>query len=305
VILAALQKIPGWNLRGVVSKGGLSAAHVAGKYQAAWAGTEIQGVWDDKATQAVMIMTRHNAHAAQVMAALKAGKHVWVEKPLALTLDDVAKVQSVAEKAGRVLFVGFNRRYSPALVPLKAKLDAVSGPKQVLVRVNAGRLEDGGWQQSAEGGGRLLGEVCHFTDLCLWMVSSELETVHAVQAAGQDDYVVTLRFKDGSVATVFYTSEGDPSAPKERVEVYGGGGCGVMDNYIATTWVQGGRKRRLYKKPLLTGQEKGHAVALKAWLAACGGQQGVLPGVGALCFSSQVTLWAAQSIASGEVVRVK
>ncbi len=306
VILPALSKLGGVELRGVVSKGGLSSAHVAGKYQAGFASSDANEIWSDKGTDAVMVMTRHNAHAAQALAALKAGKHLWVEKPLALTLEDIAKIEAAAEGSGRAVMVGFNRRYSPALVPLKAKLDAISGPKQVLVRVNAGRLEDGGWQQSDEGGGRLLGEVCHFTDLCVWMIAREgvaLETVHAVQGAGQDDYVVTLRFSDGSVGTVFYSSEGDASQAKERVEVFGGGGIGVMDNYMTTTWAQGGRKRKLYGKPMMRGQEKGHAHALAAWVKAWAGQGG-LPSVKELCDSSRVVLWASKSIETGSTVAV-
>lgn len=313
VILPALAKLGGVELRGVVSKGGLSSAHVAGKYSASFASSDANEIWSDKGTDAVMVMTRHNAHAQQALAALKAGKHLWVEKPLALTLDDIAKIESAAESSGKAMMVGFNRRYSPALVPLKAKLDAVSGPKQVLVRVNAGRLEDGGWQHSDEGGGRLLGEVCHFTDVCVWMISGHgtqdtghrnevvLESVHAVQGAGQDDYVVTLRFSDGSVGTVFYSSEGDASQAKERIEVFGGGGIGVMDNYMTTTWAQGGRKRKLYGKPMMRGQEKGHAHALAAWVKACAGQGG-LPSVQELCASSRVVLWASQSIETGEMV---
>lgn len=305
VVLPALQKVSGWELRGVVSKGGLSAAHAKEKFKAAWAGSGAGDIWKDEGTDAVMVLTRHNAHAAQVLEAFKAGKHVWVEKPLALAMGDIAAVEEAAAGSGRVLMVGFNRRFSPALVPLHRRLSKVAGPRQVLVRVNAGRLEEGGWQQGDEGGGRLLGEVCHFTDLALWLVGRPLETVRAVQGAGQDDYVVTLGFADGSLATVFYSSEGDASAAKERVEVYGGGAVGVMDNYARTTWVQGGRARTLYRKPWFSGQEKGHAPALAAWLRACLGAGGEIPAVAELCHSSRVTLWAAESIGTGRDVRVK
>ncbi|MBI1309558.1 MAG: zinc-binding dehydrogenase [Proteobacteria bacterium] len=319
VVLPAMQGISGWVLRGVVSKGGLTAGHVAEKYGAAWAASDMQKVLSDDNTHGVMVMTRHNAHAAQVLAALKADKNVWVEKPLALSLKDIDAVQSAAEKSGRVLMVGFNRRFSPALLPLKARLAKVSGPKQVLVRVNAGRLDDGGWQHSNEGGGRLLGEVCHFTDVCMWLIGAggegrgtRLESVNAVQGAGQDDYVVTLRFADGSVGTVFYSSEGDSGFAKERVEVFGGGATGVMDNYMSTVWSEGGRKSTLYKKGMFGGQEKGHAPAIAAWLQGCAlggtgnaeqGSQGI-PGVGELCDSSRVVLWAEESISAGKPVKV-
>lgn len=304
VILPALSKIPAAEIRGVVSKGGLSAAHVASKYNAAWAGSDAGGLMTDKGTDGVMIMTRHNAHALQALQALGAGKHVWVEKPLALSLDDIEKIEKIAQGSGKALMVGFNRRFSPALTPLWRKLAETTGPKQVLVRVNAGRLDDGGWQQSEEGGGRLLGEVCHFTDLCMWLVGTPLASISATQGAGQDDYVVTLRFEDGSVGTVFYSSEGDPSQAKERVEVFGGGGVGIMDNYLRTTWSRNGRKRTLYRKPMLRGQEKGHAPALEAWLKACAGDVGAIPGVAELCASSRVTHWAAQSIEHGETVNI-
>ena len=219
-------------------------------------------------------------------------------------MEDIEKIEKVAAKSDRAVMVGFNRRFSPALMPLKKQLDAVGGPKQVLVRVNAGRLEEGGWQQSDEGGGRLLGEVCHFTDVCVWMIGSKLETVHAVQGAGQDDYVVTLKFADGSVGTVFYSSEGDASQAKERVEVFGGGGIGVMDNYMSTTWSRNGRKRKLYKKPMLRGQEKGQKGALEAWVRACNGAVGQIPGIAELCQSSRVVLWATESIETGMTVHV-
>lgn len=303
VILPALAKMDGWILRGVISKGGLSSAHVAEKYQAAFAASDVSDVWKDTSTRAVMVMTRHNAHAAQVMDALKAGKDVWVEKPLALSLDDISRVEQAAAKAGRVLMVGFNRRFSPALVPLQAKLAQVNGPKNVIVRVNAGTLE-ASWQHSDEGGGRLLGEVCHFTDLCVWLVGQKPVSVQAIQSTGQDNYVITLRFEDGSVATVFYTSEGDPGSAKERVEVFGGGGTGIMDNYLSTTWSVGGRKRTLYRKPLLRGQEKGHAPALRAWLAACRGEANVLPALADLCASSRIALWAEESIKTGNPVTI-
>lgn len=303
VILPALAKLQAAELRGVVSKGGLSSAHVAAKYNAGFASSDAEAIFKDTGTDGIMVMTRHNAHAAQAIAALAAGKSVWIEKPMALTLEDIAKVEKAAAGSGKAVMVGFNRRFSPALVPLKAKLAEVSGPKQILVRVNAGRLEDGGWQQSDEGGGRLLGEVCHFTDLCMWMVGEKLSSVAATQGAGQDDYVITMRFEDGSVGTVFYSSEGDSSSGKERVEVFGGGSVGIMDNYMRTTWSRNGRKSTLYKKPMLRGQEKGQAPAMAAWVKACSGDANAIPALADLCNSSRVTLWAAQSIEQGMPVK--
>ena len=271
VILPALAGIRGWSLQGVVSKGGLSAAHVAEKYRAAFAGTELDAVWVDAATQAVFIGTRHNAHAAQAVAALKAGKHVWVEKPLALTARDVDAVEKAHAKAGTVLMVGFNRRFSPALVPLKKQLEKVGGPKQILIRVNAGRLEGDSWQNGKEGGGRLLGEAVHFTDLAYWLAGAAPDEVVVTRGDGQDNYTITLNFVDGSLATIVYSSEGDPASSKERVEVMAGGVSAVMDNYRRTTWSENGKTKTLYRQSLMSGQQKGHAQALAAWLAAIKG----------------------------------
>ncbi|MCP5404692.1 MAG: bi-domain-containing oxidoreductase [Pseudomonadaceae bacterium] len=272
VVLPALKGLKGWNLQQVVSKGGLSAAHVAKRYGAAAVGTDVAALWKDKATHAVFIGTRHNVHAAQAVDALKAGKHVWVEKPLGLTAAEIDKVEKAHTKSGRVLMVGFNRRFSPALVPLKAKLEGVTSPKHILIRVNAGKLEGDNWQNGAEGGGRLLGEVVHFTDMALWLAGSEVSALEIAHGAGQDNYTISLGFADGSLATVIYSSEGDPAAPKERVEVMAGGASGVMDNYQRTTWSHNGYRQTLYKKPWHKGQEKGHAQALAAWLAAIRGE---------------------------------
>lgn len=271
VVLPALKNLNGWALRGVVSKGGLSAAHVANRYHAAFTGSEMKEVWKDENTHAVFIGTRHNTHANLTVQALKAGKHVWVEKPLGLTPAEITEVEKAHAKSGRVLMVGFNRRFSPALVPLKAQLAKVTGPKTILIRVNAGKLEGGNWQQGDEGGGRLLGEAVHFTDLAYWLAGCTPTATTVTHGEGQDNHVITLSFADGSLATVIYSSEGDPAAPKERVEVMAGGASGVMDNYQRTVWSDNGRTRTLYKKPWHKGQEKGHPQALAAWLAAIQG----------------------------------
>jgi 2-desacetyl-2-hydroxyethyl bacteriochlorophyllide A dehydrogenase len=296
VLIPALAKQPQVGLRGVISKGGLSAAHVQEKFGAAWAGTQVSAVLEDAATQAVVIATRHNAHAGQVVQALQAGKHVWVEKPLALTAVELGNIEKLLMKQASdcVLMVGFNRRFSPALMPLQAKLGATGGARRVIVRVNAGRVEDGNWQHTEEGGGRLLGEVCHFTDLAVWLLGSgggnRVENISATRGAGQDEYSINLSFADGSLADILYTSEGDPAAPKERVEVFGGGAYGVMDNYSRTTWQQGGRVHTLYRKPFWQGQNKGHAAALAAFVAACQGTANSLPQLAELLASSRLIL---------------
>lgn len=296
VLIPALSKNLQASLRGVISKGGLSAAHVQEKFGAAWAGTQVAAVLEDVATQAVIIATRHNAHAGQVAQALQAGKHVWVEKPLALSSVELGNIEKLLTKQASdcVLMVGFNRRFSPALVPLQGRISATGGARRVVIRINAGRVDEGNWQHTEEGGGRLLGEVCHFTDLAIWMLANgganPVENITATRGAGQDEYSINLRFADGSLADILYTSEGNPAAPKERVEVFGGGAYGVMDNYSRTTWQQGGRVHTLYRKPFWQGQNKGHAAALAAFVAACRGEATALPTAPELLASSRLIL---------------
>ena len=292
--LAAMKRV---RLRGVISKGGLSAAHVQEKFGAGWAGTDYAPVLADVGTHGVLVATRHSLHAAQVMEALKAHKHVWVEKPLALTAPDIDAIETQLGRSRGRLMVGFNRRFSPALVPLRDALLAAGGPMRILIRVNAGRVEANNWQNSDEGGGRLLGEVCHFTDLALWLAGGDgnrVVEVQAVRGGGQDDYAITLRFVDGTMAHILYASEGDPAAPKERVEVFGGGGSGFMDNYTSTVWQHHGRRVVLYKRPFWKGQDKGHAAALAAWVRLLRGRAAALPTADELLTSSRLILQVAE-----------
>lgn len=317
VILPALSKISGVALTHMVSRGGLTAAHVATTYKA-HATTDVNEILRDRATHAVMIMTRHNLHAAQVVEALAAGKHVWVEKPLALTSAELDAVEKAAAKhPQQVLMVGFNRRFSPMVRALRGKLDGVVGPRQVLIRVNAGRLPDdpaASWQHGEEGGGRLLGEVCHFTDTALYLAGSPVETVTARRGQGQDVFSIVLDHADGSQSTIVYGSEGDASIGKERMEVTAGGCYGLMDNYLRTTWSENGKNRTLVSKSPFKGQDKGHAAALKAWLEACrtagdASEMGksfpqVIPSAQELVQSSRIILAASESVQTGKTVRI-
>jgi predicted dehydrogenase len=301
VLLPALAKLPQLQFRHIISKTGLSAAHAA-KQVGGVAGTAISSALNDPQTHAVIIATRHASHANQVCSALMAGKHVWVEKPLALEVPDLQRVAQLCAAASQnaatapVLAVGFNRRFSPAIVPLAQRLHAMSGAKQVLIRVNAGRLEPS-WQHTPEGGGRLLGEACHFTDLAIHLADSPVQAVRCVAGQGQDVFQITLEHANGSLSTVVYSSEGDPAAPKELVDVMCGGASGRMENYRCTTWSQRGRLRTLYRQPLFRGQNKGHAAALAAWVRACKGEKdAALPSTEHFLHSSRVILAAAESL---------
>jgi predicted dehydrogenase len=204
----------------------------------------------------VVVATRHNLHCRQVIASLEAGKHVFVEKPLCLTreeLSEISRTYSQARLGGHpyppVLQVGYNRRFAPMARELKAFLQPVREPLLVHYRVNAGYLPPDHWVHDPQaGGGRIIGEVCHFVDFLIFLTGSLPEQVDAVALPNQgryrdDNAAVTLKFADGSVGVITYAANGDKAFPKERVEVFGGGATAVLDNFRRLEMVKGGRRR--------------------------------------------------------------
>ncbi|MEK7328412.1 MAG: bi-domain-containing oxidoreductase, partial [Chloroflexota bacterium] len=213
----------------VVSGSGVSARQVAELLGAEKATTDFDSVLADSSVQAVLISTRHNLHAAQVIAAAKAGKHIFVEKPLGLTGNECRAAVEAVEAAGVLCTVGFNRRFSPFAVAARNALKSAAGLKQIVCRVNAGPLPKSHWLLDPnEGGGRLIGEGCHFFDLMAWLAGSAPESVTAQRIGdSMDDASAVVRFTDGSVGTLVYTGLGDPQYPKEHVEIFAGGGVDV------------------------------------------------------------------------------
>lgn len=252
----------------VVSGSGVSARQVAEMLSAERATTAYDSVLADSRIRAVLISTRHNLHAAQVIAAAKAGKHVFVEKPLGLTSDECHQAVQAVEAAGVVCAVGFNRRFSPYAVAAKTVIDSVSGPKQVVCRVNAGPLPKSHWLlDPKEGGGRLIGEGCHFFDLITWLLGAKPESVTAQRISDSvDDVSAVARFADGSVGTLIYTGLGDPQYPKERIEIFAGGGVVVIDDFRAVEF------SGLHGKSMKGAQDKGHRALLANFVAAATGK---------------------------------
>jgi predicted dehydrogenase/threonine dehydrogenase-like Zn-dependent dehydrogenase len=263
-------------LTGVVTPSGLSARNAAEKFGFGFAASEAEHLLGDTNTDAVFVVTRHHLHASLVERALAAGKAVFVEKPLATTREDLERVtqavraaESETGKPARLL-VGFNRRFAPLVRKLAAHFDRDGAPLVVQCRVNAGYLGADSWYQDAEqGGGRILGEVCHFLDLVVAITGSPLTRVHAVgmrDRAGHwradDNLVVSAECADGSVGSVVYAASGDPTMPKERIEVLGQGKSAALDNYRALTLWSGSRSRNI--KALSV--DKGHAAEISAWI---------------------------------------
>lgn len=239
--LPALRRTPGMAIRAVVTATPKSARDTARKAGLERAGTDLGAALADPGASLVLVATRHNLHAAQAQAALSAGCHVLVEKPLCLDEAEITPLLDEARRARRLLAVGFNRRYSPLARRAREVLERLPGPAMAVYRVNAGRLPAGHWAFDPEvGGGRIVGECCHFVDLLLYLVGDGLERIEAraLPSDGRsvvqsDSFAATFSFTGGSRAVLIYTGLGDPGLPKERLEIFKGGAALVLDDFRA------------------------------------------------------------------------
>lgn len=272
VLIPAFQNA-GAKLHTVVSSGGVSAVHFGKKYGFAEAATEVEAVLDNPDIDTTVIATRHNAHARQVLAALRAGKHVFCEKPLCLTLEELAEIENeIATRLGQILLVGFNRRFAPQTMKMKSLLATVDAPKSLIITVNAGEIPPEHWTQDPSvGGGRIIGEACHFIDLARHLVGHPI-TGHQAVALGRhptlatvdDKSMLTLRFADGSVATIHYLANGHKGFPKERIEVFCAGRVLQLDNFRRLH----GWGWRGFSRMTLWRQDKGQKACAAAFVQA-------------------------------------
>jgi predicted dehydrogenase/threonine dehydrogenase-like Zn-dependent dehydrogenase len=268
--LPNLKASPHFSIQAVVSRGA-SARQVAQKARAALITTDLTAALADTDVEAVLIATRHHLHAEQGIAAAQMGKHVFVEKPMALTVDDCQAMIEVAEATGVLLTVGFNRRAAPTAQALKAALDQTDGPRTITYRVNAGAIPADHWLNvPLEGGGRLLGEGVHFIDFVCGILDSAPLSVCAQASADGQDFALTIRFADESLGVVIYSAQGDPAFPKERVEVFAGGGVAVLDDFrsLAFTGMAG--------RGIDGRQDKGHRALLDNFGEAIRGKEDLL-----------------------------
>jgi predicted dehydrogenase/threonine dehydrogenase-like Zn-dependent dehydrogenase len=263
VLLPELKKIDGVAFRAIADIGGVPAHDAAKRFKADVAGSEAEVVLDDPDVDAVVITTRHDSHAALVAACIERGKPVFVEKPLAIDPEGLAAIEKAyAEKPGLVQ-VGFNRRFSPHAVALHEQFPVEVGPLVVHVRVNAGEIPADVWVHDPEvGGGRIIGEGCHFIDLIRYLVGEDPVRVYA-EAVAADTVVATLIHPGGSVGSLIYAASGDPSLPKERVEVFGGGKAAVLDDWKTLTVYAAGSA-----KATKGTQKKGFPEELTAFVGA-------------------------------------
>ena len=257
-------KAAGADLRSIASSAGVSGVHAGRKYGFSETTTDSNRLFSDDTTDAVVIATRHNNHADFVLKSLKAKKHVFVEKPLCLTISELDKIEATYSSSN-VLMVGFNRRFSPQVQKMKTLLDDVSSPKAIVMTINAGEIANDHWTQDLEvGGGRIIGEVCHFIDLLRFLVSKSITNyqIQFMDSSTKDTATILLSFEDGSIGTIHYYANGSKSFPKERLEVFVKGRVLQLDNYqklISFGWPG-------FKKMNLWNQDKGHKGCAKAFI---------------------------------------
>jgi predicted dehydrogenase/threonine dehydrogenase-like Zn-dependent dehydrogenase len=258
-------------LIGVATATGVNAKSVAKRFGFKFCTTDAEKILQDPDIHCVFIATRHNLHAQLTAQALQQQKHVFVEKPLALSEEDLSRVVTAYENSPGELMVGFNRRFSPLLKEVKQFFRSSSTPLVIQYRVNAGYIPKTHWTQDAiEGGGRILGEVCHFVDVMQYLTDAEPQRVYAQAISCRDPGVIeddsvniTMSFSDGSLGAITYVALGDPSLGKERIEVFGGNAVAIVDDFRVAELYSNRRRVRKIKH---TG--KGHQEEVKEFLAA-------------------------------------
>ena len=324
VLLPALKKT-GAELKIIASSGGVSGTHLGKKFGFEQSTTDVEKIIRDPGINTVFITTRHNTHARLALEALRAGKHVFVEKPLCLTLEELNEftafyhshhslsttsiksatstistthhpsstyhapsaqhapstisTTSTTQHASPLLMVGFNRRFAPQVVKMKELLEATRGPKSFIMTVNAGFIPVNHWTQDQKvGGGRVIGEACHFIDLLRFLAgeaiaNSEIVSMKNGSPSGDtspagcgtgDTVTITLSFIDGSIGTVHYFANGTKAFPKERLEIFCGGKILQLDNFK----VLRGYGWKNFKKMKLWRQDKGHVAGVSAFTEA-------------------------------------
>lgn len=311
-LLPHLKRDAGVELRAVVTARSVSARQVATRFGFGYCATDPQVILSDPAIDAVVIATRHDLHERLVIDAISAGKSVFVEKPLALSetgLDDVVRAYTEARQRGmepRVM-VGFNRRFAPLVREFRDGWGPKRGPWVVAYRVNAGPIPLGHWLRDLEqGGGRILGEVCHFVDLCHFLVGHPPSSVRAEAVSSgwgapvDDNLVVTIRFDDGSLATITYVAAGPIGIPKERIEVLGEGKGAVIDDFRVVDLMDGNRRRRRRA----WRADKGHRDEMVAFVRTVRWDTAAPVPFADLVLSTLTTLKIAEALREGTLVKI-
>jgi polar amino acid transport system substrate-binding protein len=302
-------------LVGVCDATGTTAKYVGKKFGFDFCTSNSNEILDSESIGTVFIATRHNLHAQFVRDALKRGKNVFVEKPLAMSRDelrDVAIAYGDQQRASKnpLLMVGFNRRFAPLMKELKKFFSDVKEPLIVNYRINAGSIPKDHWTQDpVEGGGRIIGEVCHFVDIIQHVSDSEPERVFAEatrsdnrNVTNADNIITTLKMKNGSVGIITYLADGDKSVSKERIEVSGGKRTAILDNFQRLSLYLGGKERSIKGQ----GMDKGHKAEVESFIRLAKERMTnpsvpALIGFDSLVTTTKVTLAIIESLTTGDI----
>jgi predicted dehydrogenase/threonine dehydrogenase-like Zn-dependent dehydrogenase len=273
VLLPIVRRSPKVRLAVVATATGISAKNSAEQYGFAHSTTDAGQALDDR-SQCVFIATRHDSHASLASEALRRGKAVFVEKPLATTIEGLRDVVAAALGSSGFLMVGYNRRFAPVAKEIKKRMSG-TGPRTIIYRVNAGQLPPDHWAlDETEGGGRVIGEVCHFIDFAQFMTDALPARISAAKvnqsASGlfvDDSIAITMSMTDGSIASIIYTAGGDSAVAKENVEIFADRSVGIIEDFRTGYFIKAGKKSRLGGG----SQDKGHANEIESFLAAARG----------------------------------
>jgi predicted dehydrogenase/threonine dehydrogenase-like Zn-dependent dehydrogenase len=300
VLLPRFRAATGVDLVGVSTATGANAKITGEKFGFQYCTTDTDKLLADDAIEAVVIATRHASHAYFTVSALHAGKAVFVEKPLAIDETGLEQVIRAFEETGTPITVGFNRRFSPLAKRMKAFFRAGQA-LAIQYRINAGAIPPDSWIQDPEnGGGRIIGEVCHFVDFAQFLAGDLPVEVFAYSMGGptaglHDTVIIAIRFEGGSVASINYLSTGDKSWQKEQVEVYGGGGIAILDDFRSLSLTRDGRKTRVRPRR----QEKGYDEEVAAFLSTVKDRRELPIEFESLVATARITFAIEQSLNTG------
>ncbi len=306
-LVPAMKESGNTELVAVCAATGSHARYVEHKFGFGSCTTDEAQLIHDPAVNAIVIATRHHLHARQALAALAAGKHVFCEKPLCLSEEELQSISGaylgIASIDRPVLMVGFNRRFAPMTMRMKSFLAPISEPLALHYRINAGHLPPDHWVNDREqGGGRILGEVCHFVDLLMFLAGSPIVEVEARALANSgrysgDNVQISLRFANGSEGAISYLANGDRAFSKERIEVFGGGSTAVLEDFRRVELVRDGRKKTIHSR---WRQDKGHRAEWDAFAKAVQQKTGGPIRFEELVCSTLATIRIDKSVSKGE-----
>ncbi|HEX7320351.1 MAG TPA: bi-domain-containing oxidoreductase [bacterium] len=238
-LLPQISKMRDISIHGVATAKGLSARYVADKYSVNYITTDSNKVLHDKDINTVFIFTRHDTHASYTIEALKHNKHVFVEKPLATSENQLQELIQTWKRYPQMVMVGYNRRFSPIIRSVLEKMPK-GNPQTGVYRINAGAIPSSSWvHDENEGGGRIIGEVCHFVDLAMYLTASRPSRVYSTTALSYDNVSCVIEFENGSVFNIIYTTLGNPALPKERIEIYSQGKVAIIDDFRGYSIITG------------------------------------------------------------------